>query len=339
MKLLKSKKFKLPTVYYITDREEIKKVPIGVPYIYGTEAIEDSIVRILEYELLYERAKKTGLPFKFKEILRDNGYDDLTDFYYSHPAYMHTREEGGGDYDIDKGYKYPGTSKIEKGASLFSQFIRDSAAYIDISKLKELNIFPIWLDNIENAVKTNIHNFTIYNPSMYNKKLEGMYGGMELTSPSRSLIIIDISGSIPKAISSTILALALHLAETFYADLLITGTISTLYPYEDIHKLDVNTIYETNGMDNDQTYFKALLSKDRKVYKTAIVFGDNHSPCHSWNRDSRKMSIEEGQSICKWDVDKVISFHTNSDTQLAGYAEWFTPKEIEYTKNWVKYLI
>ncbi len=337
MELLKSKKFTLPVVYYVTDKKEIEDIPIGVPYIYGKEDIKDSIIRILEYELLYERAKKTGLPFKFKEILRDNGYDDLTDFYYSEPAYIDYKKDNI-DYELIDDYIYSGTSKIEKGASMFSQFIRDTAVYVDIKQIKNLNIFPIWLDNIENAVKTNIHNFAIYNPLMYNKRLEGMYGGMELVSPGRSLIVIDISSSIPKAISSAILALGLHMGETLYADILITGSISTLYPYEDIYKLDVNTIYETNGLDNDQTYFKALVSTEERVYKTAIVFGDNHSPCHCWNHDATKMTIAEGKAVCKWRIDKLISFHTRSDNQIAGYAEWFSPKEIEYIKNWVKYL-
>lgn len=46
MKLLQSKKFKLPTVYFITDREDIKKLPIGVPFIYGDKSIKESLIRL-----------------------------------------------------------------------------------------------------------------------------------------------------------------------------------------------------------------------------------------------------------------------------------------------------
>ena len=35
MELLTSKKFKLPVLYFITDRAEIKDIPIGVPFIMG----------------------------------------------------------------------------------------------------------------------------------------------------------------------------------------------------------------------------------------------------------------------------------------------------------------
>ena len=177
---------------------------------------------------------------------------------------------------------------------------------------------------------------------MYNKKLEGMYGSLDLVSPDRNLIIIDISGSIPKGVSTTCLALGKNLAESFYTDLLITGSKSTLYSYENLHELNVTTIYEQNGMDNDQVYFKKLVTSDVKHYKTCIVFGDNHHPGESWNndynRESRTISNFDGKKMCKWKVDKIISFHTTSNHQLAGYSRWFDTKDVEYIKDWVKYL-
>jgi len=169
-----------------------------------------------------------------------------------------------------------------------------------------------------------------------------VYGSLDLVSPDRNLIIIDISGSIPKAVSTTCLALAKNLSETFYADLLITGSKSTLYSYETLHELNVKTIYEENGMDNDQVWFKKLVTGDTKNYKTAIVFGDNHHPGHTWrntfNTDPRYISDEDGKKMCKWKVDKIISFHTTSSHEVAGYARWFDTKEIEHITNWVKYL-
>ena len=52
MELLKSKKLDLPTVYFITDRTEIKDVPVGIPFVYGDDDIKDNMIRILEYEML-----------------------------------------------------------------------------------------------------------------------------------------------------------------------------------------------------------------------------------------------------------------------------------------------
>lgn len=338
MELLKSKKFKLPTIYFITDREDIKELPAGVPFIYGDPSIKNSVIRVLEFEIIYERAVSTGLPFNFKQLLEDAGFKDLTDFWYVNTVYID--KATGEDFDSDKWFEEIKSS--DKSSTLFREFITDSAAYVDIKRIKELNVFPVWLDKIEEAVRTNIHNFAVYNPNMYNKKLEGVYGSLDLTTPSRNLIIIDISGSIPKAVSTTCLILSKNLAETFYADLMITGSKTTLYPYEELHTLNVETIYEENGMDNDQVYFRKLVTEDVKEYKTAIVFGDNHHPGSNWrnefNLKTSYISDKDGKDMCRWTVDKVISFHTTSNHDIAGYARWFTYKDVEYISDWVEYL-
>jgi hypothetical protein len=338
MKLLKSQKFQLPKVFFVTDISEIKDIPIGVPFIFGDASDEEYLVRILEYEVLYKSALKTGYPFNFKKILMDAGYIDLVDHNYTSgtaPIIDFSSEKWDDEVKTDKDYS------LYTNSSAFKSYIRDSAVYVDLDKLKDLNVFPIWVDKIEDAISTNIHNFATFNPNMYNKKLEGMYGGLELTSPGKNLIIIDISGSIPKAVSSTCLVLAKNLAESFYADLLITGSKSILYPYEQIHELDIQTIYEM-GTNNDQIYFKELLSSEKKHYKTAIVFGDNDHPGHNWWNDypgkTVRISDKDGKKLCKWEIDKLISFHTSYHDTIAGYGRWFSPKEIEHVSDWVEYL-
>lgn len=340
MKLITSKKLKLPQVYFITEKTEIKDIPIGIPFIYGEPKDEKYLVRILEYEVLYSEAIKSGYTFNFKQILVDFGFIDLQDFSFDHPVYMNYTTEDLISSMLLNNLKTEDLKTIS--SKLLSDYIRDSAVYVDIAKLKELNVFPIWLDKIEEAIKTNIHNFATFDNNIYNKKLDGMYGGLSLTSPDKNLIIIDISGSIPKGVSSTCLTLAKNLSESFYADILITGSKSTLYQYENLHTLNIETIYEENGMDNDQTWFKNLVIGEERKYKTAIVFGDNHSPCSNWsnkfNTDTKTISREDGKKMCKWQIDKLISFHTNSVKEIAGYADWFKPTEVEKILDWVKYL-
>lgn len=340
MKQLLSKKFELPEVYFITDRSSIKDLPIGIPFIYGNKEDEDALIRLLEYETLFKSAKATGFPFRFEKILEENGYDDLISFWFSHPMYLEYTSEGLCDDDGELIEDLDPVTSEDVGS--FRTFIRDNAVYVNIQKLKDLNVFPIWLDKLEDAIRTNIHNYAVFNDNMYNKKLEGMYGALDLVSPSKNLIVIDISGSIPKGVSSTCLALSKHLSESFYADILITGSKSTLYSYENLHELNIHTIYDENGMDNDQTWFKNLVTKDKRCYKTAIVFGDNHSPCDSWsnkyNSGNSVISREDGKKMCKWEIEKLISFHTSSSKEIAGYADWFEPKEIEHITSWVEYL-
>ena len=339
MKLLTSKKFKLPTIFFISDREEIEEVPVGIPYIFGDPGVEEHMVRLLEYEILYESAVRSGYPFNFRKILKDNGYKTQK-FWFSEPAYI----EYTSDDDItQRPLSKPDLSRPTViGDPLFRKFITDTAAYVDINKLKGLNIFPTWLDEVEQAISVNINAFALFNPHMYNKKLDGMYGSVSLSSPPRNLIIIDISGSIPKAVSTTCLALAKNLSESFYADLVITGSKSTLYEYENVADLNVETIYEENGMDNDQVYFRKLLTEKERSYDAAIVFGDNHQPGQKWYNDYNKGSVTiseaDGKKECKWTVKKVVSLHTTNNTQVAGYGLWFSPDDIQHIDGWVKYL-
>jgi hypothetical protein len=339
MKLLKSKKLKLPKIFYINVLEDIRKLPIGVPFIFGDKNNEKNVIRLLEYEVLYQTALKSGYPFNFRQILLDNGYTDLLNLKGSNPLYGEYVTEKLHDAEADL---FESLDELSSRSEFLSTYIRDASCYVDIQKLKELNVFPLWLEDIEQAVSTNIHNFATFDNNMYNKKLEGMYGGLSLTSPKKNLIIIDISGSIPKAVSSTCLALAKNLCENFYADLLITGSKSTLYDYANLHELDVETIYDENGSDNDQVWFKKLVTSELKEYKTAIVFGDNHSPCQKWsnrfNKNTTTISREDGKKMCRWSIDHLISFHTSGNTYTAGYADWFSPKTTEKINNWVKHL-
>ena len=334
IKLLESKKLKIPKVFFITERDKIKELPLGVPFIFGDAEREEHLIKMLEYEVLWNECLKSNYPFNFKQILKDNGYLDIMDFGYNDSVYMEFTTEGLINEENDTINEF---TSLQDSKHLFKQFVKDSSVYVDVQKLKDLNVFPIWLDKIEKAIETNIHNFAVFNSNMYNKKLDGMYGGLELTSPNKNLIIIDISASIPRAVSTTCLNLAKNLVETFYADLIITGSISTFYPYEEMYKLDVEKAYQ-NGMGNDQIHFKKIVSAEEKHYKTAIVFGDNDEMGYAWGTNDKTISNEDGKKLCKWQIDNLISFHTQGDTHLAGYARWFSPLTIEKIKDWVKYL-
>lgn len=343
MKLLESKKMNIPKVFLVSERSDLSKIPIGVPFIFGDADIEEYLIRLLEYEVLYQAAVRTGYPFNFRKILLDAGYLDIMDFGFSNPTYIVFKSQSGYDEDTD----LEGLDRLEdyKSRSEFKDYVRDSSCYVHIEKLKDLNVFPIWLEKIEEAISTNIHNFATFNYNMYNKKLEGMYGGIELAHPSKNLIIIDISGSIPKAVSTTCLNLAKNLMEAFYSDLLITGSKSTLYQYENIHELDVSSVYAQNGSDNDQVWFKKLVTQEERIYKTCIAFGDNHSPgyawCNSYNSGTKTIKKEDGQKLCKWKIENLISLHTSPGTEYtAGYAEWFTvePHKIQKIDGWLTYL-
>jgi hypothetical protein len=336
-KLVSKKGIELPIVYYITDREEIKDLPIGIPFIYGSEYMKEHVIQFLEFEVLWENAQKLGYKFNWRKILIENGFKDIENFKYYKNTYINYETTG----DPLENEKLEKLDNSCESTEKFRKFIKDASVKVDVRKLKELNVFPVWLTDVEESLSQNIHNFSHFNPYMYNKKLDGVYGEYELKSPKRNLVIIDISGSIPRAVSSTCLLLAKNFSENFYADILITGTKSILYDYENIRDLNEETIYEI-GQNNDQKYFKALLEKDERKYGTAIVFGDNDHPGGRWN-GKHTISDEDGKKLCKWTIDKLINLHTHNYKgrnfkEIAGYARWFEPKETVHILDWVKYL-
>lgn len=362
MKLLKSKRgIPIPKLYLVTNRKDIGSIPKGVPYIYADESLEDTLVRMLEYEVLFQRAKATGLPFNFRKILKSNGFKDIRDLEHDgrrgawNNARMNVKTSPGGVKDLKK---VDHEVKVRGNHEAFSQFVKDSSVYVDISVLKGLKIFPTWMAKVEKAISTNIATFATWDTNMYNKKLDGMYGGVRMTPPHKNLIVIDISSSIPRAVSSTCLALAKNMAESFYADLLITGSKSTLYDYNEVRNLDVQKLYDDNGMNNDQIYFRALVEEIQRDYDTAIVFGDDHVPGYAWNshpsQSAQTISTEDGKKLCKWNIHQVISFHTYNERggtrdhyyeerenaedgyRVAGYADWFSPEKITHIDDWVR---
>lgn len=332
MKLLKSKRFELPTICFITDIGELKELPLGFPWIYGKPEEEEFYVRLIEYEVLYQRCLETGLPFNWKEVLQLNGLEPV-EVEWHVPEFSDLESEEGWDEIIPEHYD---KSLIKENNGLFREYIKDCCAYVDISKINELEIFPKWsIKDFEEILTQNIHNFATINPSMYNKNLEGFYGGVEMSSPKRNCIICDISSSMTKSISTFTLLFSKTWGLAYYCDILVTGSISVLYPYEMLHELDLEKVYEID-MGNEGDYFKKIVSEP-KEYQTVMVYGDND---HPGGYAKRSISDEDGKKLCKWKIEKLISFHKDSNRELAGYSRWFTVPEsnIERIKNWVKYL-
>ena len=332
MEILQSKKFKLPFLYFITDRNEIKDIPIGIPFIYGDEENKEHLIRVLEYEILYQKAISTGLPFDFRKILEDEGYDLRYDLGGFGTMYMDVRTEGGLLSESDDDLQ-----PISKNSTPFKEYVKDGTVHLNIQKIKDLNIIPVWVDNIEKAIETNIHNFSIFNPYMYNKKLEGVYGGMELSSSKRNLISYDISASIPNSIGTAFMILSKWMGETFYADIIITGKHTLFIPYEELHTLDIKEVYATHGNGQECREYRELITSSEKEYDTCIAFGDFHSISESWGW-AKSIDREDGKKLCKWKIDKLISFNKDSNTEITGFAEWFSPNHIEIVKDWTTYL-
>jgi hypothetical protein len=329
MQILQSKKMSIPIIYLIENESELNSLPLGIPFIRGDNKYYNDYVKLLEFEILLKSAIKSGLPFNWEKILRENGYRDLYKTVASSFICQYSEDES--KISIDKTLE-----KVEASKTI-SNFIEDISYQVDIETLKNLRVIPTWFSStIEEAVKTNILNSIVWNPALYNKKLDNTSGSVTLSTPDRNLIIIDISSSIPKSIAKATLLLAKTMTTQFFADLIITGARSGLFDYTEIDGLDVNQIYTDYGQNNECKDFRAIVSQHRQ-YDNVIVFGDNHTPLDNWGRE-QSISFKQAYDVCNFRINKIYSFHTTNDYKLAGYAEMFNCSNVEYIKNWVKYL-
>jgi hypothetical protein len=329
MQILQSKKMSIPIIYLIENEAELNSLPLGIPFIRGDNKYYNDYVKLLEFEILLKSAIKSGLPFNWEKILTEHGYKDLYKTVASSFICEYSIDES--KISIDKTLE-----KVEASKTI-SDFIEDISYQVDIETLKNLRVIPTWFSStIEEAVKTNILNSIVWNPALYNKKLDNTSGSVTLSTPDRNLIIIDISSSIPKSIAKATLLLAKTMSTQFFADLIITGARSGLFDYTEIDGLDVNQIYTDYGQNNECKDFRAIVSQHRQ-YDNVIVFGDNHTPLDNWGRELR-ISFKQAYDVCNFRINKIYSFHTTNDYKLAGYAEMFNCSNVEYIKNWVKYL-
>lgn len=329
MKQFVSKTMDLPIIYLVSSEEDLEKLPLGIPFIYGEEEQYEKILKYLEWTILLRSAEATGLPFDWKRELKALGYEDIP---IGKP--LSFSGDGGGR----------GAMKFSEESEFrinMEEYLKDGWL-VSYDVLTSLRIIPTWLADLEESIKVNVLNAISFNPTLFNKKLGGFYGAPEMTSAKRNLGILDFSGSIPTSVVVTTAVLAKTLSRTFFCDILITGSTSKLFKYEELEGIDLMKEAHIIGRDNDQKEFIKLLSEPRE-YNTVFSFGDDDYPGYTWhnsfNSGTKNISVEEGKKINKWKVEKVISLHTRQNGDETGYTKWFSPTEgVEHVTDWVKTL-
>lgn len=329
MKQFLSETVALPVMYLVSNEEDLRTLPLGIPFIYGEEEQYDRILSYLEWTILLRSAEETGLPFDWERELKALGYKDVT--IGGTPLGF----SGDGDRERVK-YSEEAEFRLDMGA-----FLKDGWL-VSYDVLSSLKVIPTWLSDLEESIKVNVLNAVTFNPTLFSKKLGGFYGASEMVASRRNLGILDFSGSIPTSVVITTAMLAKTLSRTFFCDIMITGSTTKVFKYEELEGIDLMKEAELIGRDNDQTEFVKLISEPRE-YNTVFSFGDDDHPGISWsntyNRGCKSISLEEGKKLNQWKVEKVISLHTRQNGSETGYTRWFTPTQgIQHVSNWVQTL-
>jgi len=217
-------------------------------------------------------------------------------------------------------------------------YVGDLSSCVNIEVLQRLRLMPAFIGDILDCIKINIGSGMRWREG-YNKRLGIPVGRFDCAGQLPNLIILDVSGSIPRGISATMIALIDTLRTQLSADLIITSSHSRFYPMGSSLP-DPQRIRDMFGYGNEAHDFFGILSNDirGKHYGHVFSFGDNDTPTYY----SKDMPSLEGTV-----VEHVHHYHTGmtwwndrGDGFKTGYAKWChmlarQPLE-EYDTSWCK---
>ena len=304
-----SKRVELPPIFLVENEDDFKALPKGLPYIIGTKSELSFITIYLEFQVLYKSCIKTGLPIKWLDCLKKIGYGSSLRQY---------ELNSGGEYFASD---TSGRPKIE-----IDEFVEDQYI-VDFDTLANLKILPVWLEDIRTAVETNIINEVTFDPCAFNKQLGMNVGSSVVKQNKKNLLILDVSGSIPRGVVVTITNLAKLMSKKFFADVMITSGKTQLIDYEDVQDSDIIEIARLSGNGNEGAMYKAIVEEERE-YGTVIAFGDDDSP---------EQYSSVGKLNPKFKIENIYSLHTKgkNTTNLVGYVKYLEAKTVNKVSDWV----
>lgn len=208
------------------------------------------------------------------------------------------------------------------------EYIGDMSSYVNIEMLQRLRLMPMFIGNIIDCVKVNLSSGVHWSEG-YNKRLGLAVGRYNASPQLPNLVVLDVSGSIPRGISATMISLIDTLRTQLSADLIITGSISRYYAAGD-QLPNPDRIRASFGYGNEDFDFFNILANHIKGRKIGHVFsfGDYDTPWYE------RMKPE---SLAGTSVRYVHHYHTHSETKT-GYAKWChmlaDEPEVEYCTDW-----
>lgn len=349
----------LPKIYIaeVTEAAECRR--LGVPYIVRPEGWDDQkIIKAILWRTLVNKfphirwqdvlgfwpSEARDVKVKVLEAKDPEYVNDVQAVHRTSPGFDQSGMSGDA-MDVSDGYRESGgglddetmqeVKKTWRSKSV-DDYVGDLGWCVNAEELQALRLLPEFLDDIANAVKSNLANTNWWDG--WNKKLEAPLGCYKGTSQAPNLIVLDVSGSVPRGISHTMVALIETLRSQANADLIITSWASEYWKSGD----DLPTTGELNryiGGCNECVQFYKILREHvlGKHWGNVIVFGDNDAPeakrfeqfSNSWLSDSELQSTR---------IDRIMSFHTYKADTVPGYGLWAdkaAPKaERVFNTNW-----
>lgn len=293
----------------------------GVPYIRCKEN-QDALI----FRLLVPMLKKTNPYFKWEAV-----YQELTGYRYKPASIFYQVGSGAFTGDGDNATGINTMNAVEE--MTLEEMASDTASVLDIDVLLEMKMIPAFYEDIAAAVRVNVtNNFAWYDG--YNKKTKLCTGYLIEQARKKSLIILDISWSIPEAVSAGMLTLIQTITEITHADLILTGGKSYFYTNDEVKHLDINAERRRIPRSNEDYMFTKILKEEIIAdYDIVIVFGDADNP----GDISLPYPIHTKKLYSFWSP----RYRYADYRSIAGYGRWVKQNnpdvEVIHNTEWVKF--
>lgn len=225
------------------------------------------------------------------------------------------------------------------------QYIGDLSSSVDIDVLQRLALLPKFVGDVSDCIRVNISN-SMHWTEGYNKKLGVPVGKFNNSKQLPNLIILDISASIPRGISATMITLIDTMRNQCDADLIITSRRSGYYPMG-TELPSPDTIKQYYGTGNEGVEFASILEKHiaGREFGHVISFGDNDNPIEAykwgWTEPEQfGMGCSFSPKMMGTKVHKVHHYHTRYKNKETGYAMWVKDccpdVDMEFDTSWAR---
>lgn len=330
---------KLPRLYVAENANDAKiAMEKGIPFIKWKQG-NDELVRLLLRPTL-ERM------FPYVNWVKVLGpKDKLCSTYVECSPSSSTSLGGEGECDRDDavvdfasgGFRdFNAVEQEGKVSTPLDKFMADETAQVNLDTLQDLRLLPKFMGDIADCIKVNLTAPTKWSEG-WNKKHAASIGNFDRSGQLPNLIILDVSGSIPRGISATMIQLIDTLRTQLSADLIITSNISRFYP-AGCELPDPRDIRQRFGFMNESSGFYGILEKNilGRKFGHVIAFGDFDRPEPSCCPD-----------LPGTEVMHVHNYHTGLGWRKrefeVGYAQWTknlanTP-DVDYNTDWCNVII
>lgn len=305
-----------PQVYRVSKNEPLP--PPGITYVIAEEADFPLVFRLM-------------LP----TLMKQHGYFDWTEIYRSVTGQEYHRQRVYQTVSYGEGdgisYDEPSCSKCDMS---LEELASDKATYVDLDMLTEMAMVPAFMTDIREAITVNVTNNYAWTDG-YNKKT-GICSGSLVEQPrSRSLVILDISSSIPDGVSAGMLTLIKTISGIVNADVILTGGQSYFYTVDEVRSMDIREERWRISRANESQMFRNILKTHDMDYENVIAFGDSDNPGEI--KLEQRISTKRFYSFFTMKTDT----YGRSHKTMSGYGRWVAENnprvQVIHNTQWAKF--